>query len=62
MIKNVLQEIGGVGIYAIISLCLFFSVFSTALLWACIQRKTFCNTMSALPLSDGTEKGVSSHE
>jgi hypothetical protein len=52
MIKNVLQDIGGVGIYGVISICLFFTVFSVALVWALLQRKPFLNAMSALPLED----------
>ena len=52
MIKNVLQEIGGVGLYGVISICLFFSVFASALIWACLQRKSLLREMSALPLED----------
>ena len=55
MIKNILQDIGGIGIYGIVSLCLFFSVFVGALLWTVIQRASFCRHMGALPLED--EKG-----
>lgn len=58
MVKNVLQEIGGIGIYALISLLLFFAVFTGALLWAAIQRKSVCARMSALPL----EKDGGNHE
>ena len=60
MIKNILQDIGGIGLYGIVSLCLFFSVFTGALLWAAIQRAQFCKRMSALPLED--EKGVFPYE
>ena len=55
MIKNILQDIGGIGLYGVVSLCLFFSVFTGALVWAAIQRATFCNRMGALPLEE--EKG-----
>lgn len=50
MVKNVLQEIGGIGIYALISLLLFFVVFTGALLWAAVQRASLCAKMSSLPL------------
>jgi hypothetical protein len=60
MIKNILQEIGGIGIYGVISLCLFFSVFCGALLWTCLHRGAFCKRMGALPLED--EKGDISYE
>ena len=60
MIKNILQDIGGIGLYGVISLCLFFTVFSSALLYTLLQRSSFCERMSALPLQD--EKGTVSHE
>lgn len=53
MIQNVLQEIGGVGAYGVISICLFFLVFSGALLLACRHQKSFLEAMSQLPLQDG---------
>lgn len=52
MIKNVLQEIGGVGIYALISLLIFFAVFTGALIFTFIQRASLCQKMRALPLED----------
>lgn len=60
MIKNILQDIGGIGIYGVVSLCLFLTVFSGALIWACIQRSAFCKRMSSLPLQD--EKGEHLYE
>lgn len=60
MIKNILQDIGGIGLYGVISLCLFFAVFSGALLWAFFQRAALCKQMGALPLED--EKGEISYE
>ncbi len=65
MIKNVLSDIGGVGVYGIISVCLFFLVFGVALVWALLHKKSFCQAMSELPLHDGTiaeVKGNSDHE
>jgi len=50
MIKNVLQDIGGIGIYGIISICLFFLVFTFMLIWTCFLKKPFLNNMSELPL------------
>ena len=52
MIQNVLREMGGVGIYGVISVCLFFFVFSVAIVWALAQKKPFLTSMSSLPLSD----------
>jgi hypothetical protein len=60
MIKNILQDIGGIGLYGVVSLCLFFSVFTGALFWTAIQRAQFCKRMGALPLED--EKGDCHYE
>ena len=53
MIQNVLTNTGAIGLYGVISVCLFFFVFTTALVWACAKKKSFCQTMSKLPLQDG---------
>ena len=50
MIQNVLQNIGGVGIYGIISICLFFAVFIGILIWAMRLKKPYLKSMSDLPL------------
>ncbi len=66
MIKNVLTDIGGIAAYGVISICLFFLVFSGALVWALRLKKPFLKTMSRLPLSDeplpSTEAGDHDHE
>ena len=65
MIKNVVSEIGGIGLYGVISICLFFAVFTGMLIWAMRMKKTVAQKMSACPLHDGelkvSQKGVS-HE
>ena len=65
MIKNVLSDIGGIGVYGVISICLFFAVFTGMLIWAMGMKKAFAQKMSASPLQDGevnsNRKGVS-HE
>lgn len=53
MIQNVLREIGGIGIYGVISVCLFFLVFGVALVRACLLKKSFVQSMSVLPLDEG---------
>ncbi|MDX1951184.1 MAG: CcoQ/FixQ family Cbb3-type cytochrome c oxidase assembly chaperone [Verrucomicrobiota bacterium] len=58
MIKNILQEIGGVGLYGIISLSLFFTVFCAALLWSLFRGEAFCRRMSALPLDRETREEI----
>jgi len=56
MIKNVLSDIGGIGLYGVISICLFFAVFTGMLIWAFRMKKTFAQRMSACPLHDGETK------
>lgn len=50
MIQNVLRDIGGVGLYGVISICLFFAVFCGAVLWACLQKKSELDKKARLPL------------
>ena len=52
MVQNVLREIGGVGIYGVISVCLFLVVFTGATVWACLQKKKTLDRVSTLPLED----------
>jgi hypothetical protein len=54
MIKNVLQDIGGVGVYGVISICLFFLVFTVALIRSLCVKRSYVETLSRLPLEDGT--------
>jgi cbb3-type cytochrome oxidase subunit 3 len=56
MIKNVLEHIGGVGVYGVISICLFFTVFLGAVFFALRMKKTHTDTMSALPLDDAAPR------
>lgn len=56
MIKNVLSDIGGVGLYGVISISLFFAVFIGMLIWVFCMKKSFAQSMSALPLNDGEKK------
>lgn len=62
MIRNVLQEIGGIGLYGVISICLFVTVFTGALVWAALLRKPALTTMSRIPLEDGEMEGGDRHE
>jgi len=54
MIKNVLENINGVGIYGVISIILFFAFFVGMLVWAWRLKKSHLDIMSGLPLEDGT--------
>lgn len=56
MIKNVLENIGGIGVYGIISICLFFAVFLAMTFTAVRMKKSKADRLGALPLDDGTAK------
>jgi hypothetical protein len=63
MIKNVLSHIGGVENYGILSICLFFTTFLGAVVWALFQKKALIQRMETLPLDGGeVQKGDSRHE
>jgi hypothetical protein len=62
MIKNVLEQIGGIGIYGVISICLFFTVFTGALIWALLHKRSYCAAMSALPLEEDNPQPLQTHE
>jgi hypothetical protein len=44
---------GGIGIYGVISICLFVTVFLWALIWTMLLKKPELDSRSALPLDDG---------
>jgi cytochrome c oxidase cbb3-type subunit 4 len=50
MIKNVLLEIGGVGIYGIIALSIFFLFFAGMLLWVFRLNKAYLAQAESMPL------------
>jgi len=62
MIQNVLREIGGIGLYGVISICLFFLVFTGAVVWSLLQKKQYVSSMSRLPLEAESPAKNLSHE
>jgi hypothetical protein len=54
MIKSVLEHIGGVGIYGVLSICIFFTFFLSVLFWAARLKRRDLEAHSALPLEDST--------
>ena len=56
MFENILHDIGGIYVYGIISICLFFTFFVGMLLWAFRLKKPYLGSMRDLPL-DGGEVG-----
>jgi len=53
MIRNVLTHTGGIAVYGIVSVCLFFAVFAAAVVWTLVQRASHVRHMGRLPLDDG---------
>lgn len=54
MIKNVLEHIGGVGAYGVISILLFFTVFIGVIFRVARMNRSQAESMAAIPLDDGT--------
>ena len=52
MIRNVLQAIGGIEIYPIISLLIFFGLFASVLIWFFRVDKDHVQHMASIPLND----------
>jgi cbb3-type cytochrome oxidase subunit 3 len=59
MIRNVLTHIGGIESYGIISVLLFFTLFTATLLWAFRLKRSHLESMGQLPLHDGTPSPAS---
>ena len=65
MIQNVLQRIGGIENYGILSILLFFAVFLGMLVWACRLKQGFLQSMASLPLApdaENSDQPETSHE
>lgn len=64
MIRNVIETIGGIGLYGLLSMLLFLLVFVGALAWTLRLRRPYLDHMKDLPLQDSEMKpgpGDSSH-
>jgi len=57
MEEKVLSGIGGIGMYGVISICIFFGFFTGMLVWAFLLKKSHVASMGALPLDDATPGG-----
>ena len=62
MIKNILCGIDGIGLYGVISICIFFGFFAGMLLWASALKKNYLNRMAELPLDSGELPKPANHE
>ncbi len=55
MIQNILRTFGGIDVYGVTSLCLFFLVFGGTVIWALLQKKSHLEAMSRVPLENDSE-------
>lgn len=55
MIRDLARELGGIGVYGITSMVLFFVFFIGALVWALALRKPYVTHMSQIPLQPDNE-------
>ncbi len=53
MYQKILCDIDGIGLYGIISICIFFGFFTGMLVWAFALKKNYLNHMGDLPLNEG---------
>lgn len=57
MIENVLSSIIGIGMYGVISICIFVTIFCVAFFWMLGLKKPYLNSMSQLPLENESRDG-----
>ena len=50
MIQNVLQHLGGIENYGVLSMLLFIVAFLGIVVWACRLKQPFLDSMASLPL------------
>ena len=59
MIENVVHSVGGIAMFGVFSICLFFAFFIGMAIWAGRLKKNYLNSMQGLPLEDGTRSDSS---
>jgi hypothetical protein len=64
--NQIIENLGGIGMFGVVSVCLFVIVFSASLIWAFCQKKSLLESMESLPLEDGahvdtTTMGMRAH-
>ena len=53
MEEKIICSLNGVGIYGVISICIFVAFFSGMLLWAFTKKDNYLDKMGSLPLEGG---------
>ncbi len=59
MFRNIIENIGGVGLYGLISLLTFFAVFIAMTIWAMRLKKPYTDSMKNLPLDSDSPSAPS---
>ena len=54
MIQNVLRHMGGIEVFGVVSILLFFACFLGVLIWTLTRTKPYLDSASRLPLEDGS--------
>jgi hypothetical protein len=57
MEEKVVSSLSGVGIYGVISICIFVVFFLAVLAWVIFLKKPYLQTMRSLPLEPGEAAG-----
>jgi hypothetical protein len=62
MIEHIVNKLGGVSAFGVISICIFFAFFTGMLLWSVFLKKSYLDSMCELPLDREPQScsGVSS--
>jgi hypothetical protein len=50
--NQMIESMGGIATFGVISICLFVAVFTASLIWACRLKKPFLKSMEVLPLDE----------
>lgn len=53
MEEKVITSLNGVGLYGVISICIFVAFFTGMLLWAFTKKAAYLDKMAGLPLDAG---------
>lgn len=61
MEEKIICSMNGVGIYGVISICIFVGFFTGMLLWAFTKKEHYLDKMGNLPLDSGEEEANEKH-
>lgn len=64
MLEHITQNMNGIEIFGIFSICLFLAFFTTMLVWAALLKKSYLDSMQELPLESAEKipNDTTSHE